>query len=88
MNFSSFLFARPSFLTGIARLVDLFGVFDAYNVSSTPAAADTRATAADWMAIGADFRTVMNETTVSVMKQTAGHPRQLALNLPAHVPQR
>ena len=40
---TDYLFAMPSFLTGVARLLDLSGRFDVYNDSSDEAIADARA---------------------------------------------
>jgi hypothetical protein len=53
---SDFLFARPSFGSGIARLLDLFGAFDSFNSQPTRAEADARAIRADWAVIGQDLR--------------------------------
>ncbi len=53
---TSFLFAEPSFVEGIARLVDFSAALNVYNQSSTPEAADARALRADWEAIGDDLR--------------------------------
>jgi hypothetical protein len=60
MNFkvsaqTDFLFARPSFGSGVARALDLSGQFDAYNISTSEAEADQRAIASDWLAIGKDL---------------------------------
>jgi hypothetical protein len=52
---SDFLFAQPSFASGAARVFDLFGQFDEYNISDTVAEADTKAIAADWIVIGQDM---------------------------------
>ncbi len=52
---SEFLFARPSFLTGMARVLDLWGWFDRYNESRTPEQADVRALVSDWMAVRRDL---------------------------------
>lgn len=52
---SDFLVARPSFASGFARLVDFGCTFDAYNRSTTPEEADTRAMLADWIAVGFDI---------------------------------
>ncbi len=52
---TDFLMATPSYFSGVARLVDLFGVFDDYNISSTPGEADAKAILADWMVTGNDF---------------------------------
>ncbi|MHB1673640.1 MAG: hypothetical protein ACYCSP_05260 [Acidobacteriaceae bacterium] len=52
---SDFLFAQPSFASGAARVFDLWGQFDAYNESATPAEADANAIAADWAVVGQDI---------------------------------
>ena len=52
---TDFLFARPSFLSGVARILDLFGVFDSYNLSRTPEEADARAMYSDWRIVGQDI---------------------------------
>ncbi len=59
---TDFLFARPAFLEGLARLADFFGVLQEYNTSSTPTAADLRAIRADWEAVSADLWTTLNHT--------------------------
>ncbi len=50
------LFASPSFLSGVARLFDFWGLYDAYNTSPDPETADARAIGADWRMVGADMR--------------------------------
>ncbi len=52
---SDFLFAQPSFASGAARLLDMWGQFDDYNRSDTPAQADAKAIAADWLIVGQDL---------------------------------
>jgi hypothetical protein len=52
---SDFLFAQPSFASGVARTLDLWGQFDDYNRSDTPVEADGKAIAADWFVIGQDI---------------------------------
>jgi hypothetical protein len=52
---SDFLYARPSFLAGVARLLDLWGCFDGYNRSRTPQEADSRAMYLDWYVVGQDM---------------------------------
>lgn len=56
MGKSDFLFARPSFFSGIARLFDLAGTLNVYNVSPDGDTADIRAFREDWKAIGDDMR--------------------------------
>ncbi len=51
-DFSNFLFARPSFVEGIARLIDVGGSLNVYNTSPDGVTADTRALDADWRAVG------------------------------------
>jgi len=54
------LYSRPSWLTGVARLFDFWGLFDSYNTSKSEQLADSRALAADWMAVGADLQHSMD----------------------------
>jgi hypothetical protein len=53
---TDFLFARPSFLSGAARLFDFGGFFDAYNRSRSESEADGRAMYADWRVVGQDIQ--------------------------------
>lgn len=52
---TDFLFAQPSFASGAARSLDLWGTFDDYNRSESPAEADAKAIAADWRVVGQDI---------------------------------
>jgi len=54
-GFTDFLYSRPSFLEGFARIVDFANTLQEYNSSSTPEIADERAVRADWGAIGNDM---------------------------------
>lgn len=58
---SDFLFARPSFWGGAARVLDLAGVMLEFNQSPTPEQADAIAMRADWQAVGDDLRSVLLE---------------------------
>jgi hypothetical protein len=53
---TDFLFARPSFWSGVGRLLDLWGKFDDYNVSRSAEEADMRALYSDWRITGQDLR--------------------------------
>ena len=55
---SEFLFAQPSFVSGMARLLDLGGLFDSYNVSDE---ADSVALFADWRAVGQDIHDAISD---------------------------
>ena len=58
---SDFLFAQPSFASGAARVLDLWGVLDDYNISSTTLDADGKAIAADWIIVGQDLSDAMEQ---------------------------
>lgn len=53
---SDFLFARPSFWSGAARLIDLWGRFDSYNLGRSAEESDARALYSDWRITGQDLR--------------------------------
>ncbi len=59
MNRSFFLFARPSFLSGVAHLLDFAGTLKTYNESLSGDLADKRAFSEDWKAIGEDLRSAL-----------------------------
>ena len=52
---TQFLFARPSFVEGVARVLDLGATLQIYNQSATAGEADARASVADWLAVGEDI---------------------------------
>jgi hypothetical protein len=58
---TDFLFARPSWISGVARTLDLWGLFDSYNISPTAKIADVRATLSDWCIVGQDLSTAIDE---------------------------
>ena len=58
---SDFLFATPSFASGAARTLDLWGQFDAYNASENGEEADAKAIASDWIVVGQDIQAAMND---------------------------
>lgn len=53
---SDFLFARPSFLGGVARILDLGGTIKIYNDSPSELIADIIALRADWKAVGNEIK--------------------------------
>lgn len=54
------LYAEPSFFEGWARLFDPAGTLNQYNTSSSPEEADRKAIFSDWIAVGKDMRTAIN----------------------------
>jgi hypothetical protein len=58
---TDFLFAQPSFASGASRILDLWGVWDDYNISATNLEADEKAIAADWLVVGQDVADAMEQ---------------------------
>lgn len=58
---TDYLFSCPSFFSGLARTLDLFGCYDEYNVSETPQEADAKAIYSDWKAIGLDLKNTISQ---------------------------
>lgn len=56
-GYTDYLYAGPSFLQGVARILDFGNHLDEYNESPTPEDADVQALRNDWAALGEDFRT-------------------------------
>jgi hypothetical protein len=56
MSRTFYLYARPSFVTGIARLFDFGATINVYNESRSEEEADAIALEQDWKAIGDDLR--------------------------------
>ncbi len=52
---SVILFARPSFIEGFARVLDLGATLNEYNTARTPELADRQALLNDWLAVGDDL---------------------------------
>lgn len=66
---SDFLFARPSLIEGVARMVDLGGSLNVYNTSRTPDEADARAIYEDWRALGHDVKEALEQLRSEAGKQ-------------------
>jgi hypothetical protein len=58
---SEYLFARPSFLSGAARVFDLGGTFDFYNISPSGQVANARGIWSDWLAVRRYFKDAVEE---------------------------
>jgi len=54
-QYTTFLYARPSFTEGLARVLDVGGTLNVYNVSPTGECADYQAIKSDWLATGKDI---------------------------------
>lgn len=67
------LFARPSFLSGAARVLDFAGTMNTYNNSRTADEADARALASDWESVGRDIRNSMQRESDEQKKSLAAN---------------
>lgn len=56
---TTFLFASPSLLSGIARILDICSQFDGYNESETDETADATALYSDFRMVGQDLQKAM-----------------------------
>ncbi len=77
---SDFLFATQSFLSGVARLLDLGAQFDSYNQSETGDEADARAFYGDFAMVGQDLQKAMEIFVVEAKTQDASAQLPLAFN--------
>ncbi len=68
---TDFLFAQPSFASGMGSSLDLWGQLAAYNESADAAEADARALASDWMVVGQDIHDALESTKVSAPADVA-----------------
>ena len=58
-SLSGFLYARPSVVEGVSRILDLGNTLHEYNYSLSSQHADYLALTSDWMAVGRDIHEVM-----------------------------
>ena len=55
-----FLFANPSFTSGMARALDLGSTMTEFNSTFYPEVADYYAIKSDWINVGSDINTALN----------------------------
>ncbi len=67
---SDFLYAQPSFLEGVARILDIGNTLNQYNTSPTEDMADEAALRMDWIMVGNDIR---NATTKVMAEEIHSH---------------
>ena len=68
MYVSNRLFAEPSFVEGMARVLDIGGTLQEYNTSPTEREADIESLRNDWRAVGADLRGAFKNYEQEVQK--------------------
>ena len=60
-SYSDILFAQPSLVSGMCRVLDMGSTFTAYNDKPTEQQADIAAIKSDWMTVGGDLRHTVEE---------------------------
>jgi hypothetical protein len=71
---SDFLYANPSFWSGMASAMDLGGTLSKeYNRSSTPNQADFRALRSDWAVTGLDLFNAMDKFGLTQCQRSSTH---------------
>ena len=68
-NLFGLLYARPSFLEGVASILDFGGTLTEYNTALTPEQADWLAIRSDWLAVGDDLRFAMGQAARDIEPQ-------------------
>jgi hypothetical protein len=63
------LFAMPSMLYGLARLLDIGGMFEAYNEMPDPAQADAVALYSDFRAVGEDLGAAIAQAAAEIDRE-------------------
>jgi len=66
---TDYLFARPDFLSGMARALDLGATLVLFNDSPTEQMADRLAMQSDWSAVGEDIREAIKRFEAEHVKQ-------------------
>lgn len=69
-DYTDFLFARPSFLEGMARVYDLGGTLQEYNNAPSAEEADAIALEMDAQAVGQDFWLAMKKVAEEALGKT------------------
>jgi hypothetical protein len=66
MGGTDILYAKPSFVEGMARSIDLFGVLQEYNRSLSEEEADAWAIYSDFQAVGTDLSKAIKTEKVEI----------------------
>ena len=79
VDYTSRLFARPSFIEGMARIFDMGGTLNEYNSSPSGEEADAIAIWSDWAAIGQDMYDAMGDCDLYVIKPVSREQSETGL---------
>jgi hypothetical protein len=80
---ATLLFANPSMASGVARLFDFWGTFDAYNISLNPNQADARAIYSDWRTVGEQLNEAMEVYRMALAEENNQRERRVKMTTPA-----
>jgi hypothetical protein len=80
---ATLLFARPSMASGVARLFDFWGFFDAYNISPNPSEADARAVYSDWRTVGEQLNEAIEAYRMALAEENNQSERRVKITTPA-----
>src|SRR5215211_402050 len=69
INYSYRLFAKPSFVEGMARIIDIDSTLNVYNENNTPDEADFEALYSDWKSVGDDIA----KSIINYYEQSSEH---------------
>ena len=63
------LFARPSFLEGIGRIIDFGTTLNIYNESDSTVMADVNAITSDWASVGDSLQSALVSSSLQLEKK-------------------
>lgn len=70
-EYTTYLYARSSFIEGIARILDFGNTLQVYNTSRRSDDPDAWALATDWHAIGEDMKRAVHEIQATIQVASA-----------------
>jgi hypothetical protein len=69
--------------SGIARLFDFWGYFDAYNISLSTSEADARALYSDWRTVGEQLNEAIEVYRMALAEENNQRERRVEITTPA-----
>jgi hypothetical protein len=57
---TTYLFATPTFSSGMSGVLDMGATLNGYNINQTPEEADRKALLSDWRMVGTDIRSALS----------------------------
>ena len=69
--------------SGVARLLDFWGYFDAYNISLNTSEADARALYSDWRTVGEQLNEAIEVYRMALAEKNNQRERRVEVKTPA-----